>query len=121
MPEWKRIDAEMTDMRCAVYGLQTRLKIGAEDFDCQFFGDCCKSLEKRVCREEVVQRLDVRRLSVWVGHDQRQMRESPLRRHGTAIERSRDVRIHTGRVSVILLRAFECAHGWYRRRVEVPA
>ena len=54
MPEWERIDSEMADMRCAVYGLQTRSKFGAEHFDCQFFDECCKSLEKRVRREDVV-------------------------------------------------------------------
>ena len=54
MPDWNCIDNEMTDMRCAVRELQTRLKIGAEHFDCRFFDDCCKSLEPRVRREDVV-------------------------------------------------------------------
>ena len=56
MPDWERIDTEMTDMRCAVHGLERRLAIGAEHFDCQFFDECCTSLEreKRFRREEVV-------------------------------------------------------------------
>ena len=53
MPDWNCIDNEMTDMRCAVHGLERRLEIGAQHFDCQYFHDCCKSLAQRGRREVV--------------------------------------------------------------------